>query len=87
LCSGIPQWSGWAEFFKIGAGGAEKVEPLFISKVSPSSFHLSLSSHHMSLVPCTVGVQGYNYKAAEDRFSLVAEVAPQGIPELVELMR
>jgi cardiolipin synthase len=28
------QWSGWAEFFKIGAGGAEKVEPLFISKVN-----------------------------------------------------
>ncbi len=25
-----------------------------------------------------MGVQGYNYKAAEDRFSLVAEVAPQG---------
>jgi hypothetical protein len=34
-----------------------------------------------------MGVQGYNYKAAEDRFSLVAEVAPQGIPKLVELMR
>jgi cardiolipin synthase len=34
LCNGISQWSGWAEFFKIGAGGAEKVEPLFISKVN-----------------------------------------------------
>lgn len=31
------QWSGWGEFFKIGAGGAEKVEPLFISKVC--TFH------------------------------------------------
>ena len=28
------QWSGWGEFFKIGEGGVEKVEPLFISKVS-----------------------------------------------------
>jgi hypothetical protein len=27
------QWSGLGEFFKIGAGGVEKVEPLYISKV------------------------------------------------------
>jgi len=27
------QWSGLGEFFKLGAGGVEKVEPLYISKV------------------------------------------------------
>ncbi|KAG0620630.1 hypothetical protein M758_4G231100 [Ceratodon purpureus] len=28
------KWSGLGEFFKIGAGGVEKVEPLYISKVN-----------------------------------------------------
>lgn len=28
------KWSGWGEFFKIGSGGVEKVEPLYISKVN-----------------------------------------------------
>ncbi len=29
----IVQWSGWAGFLKIDAGEAEKIEPLYISKV------------------------------------------------------
>lgn len=34
LMSGVhEQWSGLGEFFKIGKGGVEKVEPLYISKV------------------------------------------------------
>lgn len=29
----IVQWSGWVGFLKINAGEAEKIEPLYISKV------------------------------------------------------
>jgi cardiolipin synthase len=28
------QWSGWLRFLKIDAGEAEKIEPLYISKVN-----------------------------------------------------
>jgi hypothetical protein len=30
----IVQWSGWVGFLKIDAGEAEKIEPLYISKVN-----------------------------------------------------
>ncbi|CAM6082695.1 unnamed protein product [Calypogeia fissa] len=35
------QWNDWQEFFRIGIGGAGKVEPLFISKVN-TVFQLAL---------------------------------------------
>ena len=44
------QWSGLGEFFKIGAGGVEKVEPLYISKVgSFLVFSLDVVSQYCDL--------------------------------------